>query len=81
MRRCTKDVTHTWNDQSLAAHDENNLHWSELLQPELPPFIQGETQLRDENSTEETDADRRCNICGTSEPSEGREVFCRNDVL
>lgn len=74
-------VQRTWDNESLAAHDEDDLHRPELLQPQLPPRVQSKSQLRHENDAEEADADGGCDVRGAAEPLEGREVFCSEDVL
>lgn len=37
-----KKFPHTWYNQGLAPHDEDDLHWPKLPQPKLPPLPHGE---------------------------------------
>lgn len=48
---------HTWNNQSLAAHDENYMHGAPGAQPKFLPLVKGEGKFADEDSAEPTDAD------------------------
>lgn len=54
----------TRNDHSLTAHNEDYLHWTKLLQSELPALPNGVTQLDDEDRAEEADADGYEDVCG-----------------
>ena len=51
-------VLRTWNDKSLASHDEDDLHRTKPDQTELPSLIQGDSKLCDEDCGKPADADR-----------------------
>lgn len=52
----------TWNDESLASHDEDDLHRTELNQSKLPSLIQSESKLCNKDCREPADADRFRNV-------------------
>ena len=54
----------TWNHQSLASHDKDDLHWTELTKAKLLSLIQRKAELDDEYCTNTTDADGENNIRG-----------------
>lgn len=70
----------TWDDQGLAAHDEDDLHRSKLSEAQFPPLLQRNAKLDDEDSTEETDADcRRDGRCALKS-HEVRRILEGDDV-
>lgn len=61
----------TRNDQSLAGHDEDDLHGPKLIQAQFPSLIQCESELRDEGGAEPADAYRGRNVRGVVQQLEG----------
>jgi hypothetical protein len=53
---------HTWNDHSLAAHDEDDLHWTELSHLHTPALDQGIAQLANKDTAVEPHGDRLCDM-------------------
>ena len=64
----------TRDDQSLAGHDEDDLHRPELIHVHFPSLIQCESKLRDEGGAEPTDADRGRDVRRVVQQLEGRLV-------
>jgi hypothetical protein len=56
------DAKQTWYQHGLTAHDEDNLHWSELWHFELTALVDGMTQLVRKDATEEPDGGGLCNV-------------------
>ena len=69
----------TRNDQSLAAHDENDLQGPKLLQTEPPTLEQGPAEFGDERGAEEADADGHDDVGGVGEPVPVAKVLCGGD--
>lgn len=60
----------TWNDQSLASHDENDLHRSEAAQAHLAALVDRVAQFEDEDGAEPADADGDGDGAAAGEPIE-----------
>lgn len=65
----------------MAAHDEDDLHRPEALEPKLFPLVEGNSKFRDENSAEPADADGSRNVSCTLEPMERSWRFHGQDEL
>ena len=76
-----KIVLSTWNNQRLESHDEDGLHWSKLIQPQLSPLIQRKGQLGYKGSGEPTDADSRRDVRGVLEPCKRKLISRRESVF
>lgn len=46
----------TWNEQSLAAHDKNDLHWTELFHAHFAALDDSITKLAAKDQAEENNA-------------------------
>lgn len=64
----------TRDDHGLTAHNKDDLHRTELLKSELSALANGEPQLDDENTREETDAGSDGDIGSTLKPDKGTKV-------
>ncbi len=70
----------TRNEHGLAAHDEDDLHRSELLHVELASKVDGESQLDDEDGGEEGNGHDGDNIVGLGHVPEKLKLLCRGAV-
>lgn len=61
-------MAHTWDDESLAAHNEDDLHRTKLTQSKLPPLMQSKAKLGDEDDTEPANAYRGHDVVSTGKP-------------
>ncbi len=70
---------HTWNDQSLATHNEDDLHWTELINAHLLSLIQGIAEFGDKDCTDTADADGEGDVRGAAKPVEGDITFRKDN--
>ena len=71
---------HTRDNQSLAAHDEDDLHRTETAEPQRSPLDQGRCQLDHEDGAKPADADRCRDVGRTLQPLKLGQVVERDNV-
>lgn len=67
-------VGNTWDDQGLAAHDEDNFHRAEFGDTEFATESNGKAKFCYEDHTEEADAHGEDNVRGALQPVEGHRT-------
>ena len=72
-------MEHTWNEQGLAAHDEDHFHGSKLPHAETLALFDRVAELGDEDGTEEADADRDDDVGRALEPLERQRNGAAHD--
>lgn len=71
--------SHTWNDQSLAAHNEDDLHRAKVPHTESASLTNSEPELANEDGAEEADADCGGDVLCTLKPDEVYAAFGCHD--
>ena len=71
----------TWNDKSLASHDEYDLHWSKLTKAKLPSLIQCIAEFDNEDSTDRADTNGENDVRGAADPMKRELAFRLKDGL
>lgn len=70
---------HTWNDQSLTTHNEDDLHWAKVSHAESAALTNGKSELGNEDGAEEADADCGGDVLCTLKPDERNAAFGCHD--
>lgn len=65
----------------MATHNKDDLHGTELLEPELSALANGESQLDDKHAGEVADARSDGDVGSTLEPDRGARIDRIDDVL
>ncbi len=70
----------TRNEHSLAAHDKDDLHRSELLHVELAPHMDSESQLDDKDSGEEGNGHDGDDVVSLGHVPKKLELLCGRTI-